>query len=93
MELTEPAREFLAKAGYDPTFGARPLRRVLQKLVESPLSVSLLGGEYKEGEKVLVDLDVEKQELLFKKNGVVQIKKPTHPPSEPKEPKESKAKE
>ena len=90
VELTESAREFLAKAGYDPTFGARPLRRVLQKQVESPLSVSLLSGEYKEGEKVLVDLDAEKQELVFKKDGIIQTKKPSHPSTEAKEARESK---
>lgn len=90
VELTDAAREFLAKAGYDPTFGARPLRRVLQKMVESPLSVSLLSGQYKEGEKVLVDLDNEKQELIFKKNGVVQIKKPAHSQADQKESKDAK---
>lgn len=90
VELTESAREFLAKAGYDPTFGARPLRRVLQKQVESPLSVSLLSGEYKEGEKVLVDLDAEKQELVFKKDGIIQTKKPSHPSTEAKDARESK---
>ncbi|MGD0709062.1 MAG: AAA family ATPase [Anaerolineaceae bacterium] len=69
VELTAKAREWLAKAGFDPSFGARPLRRVLQKTVESPLSVSLLSGQFAEGDKVMVDLDEEKQELVFRKDG------------------------
>jgi ATP-dependent Clp protease ATP-binding subunit ClpC len=64
--LSPAALEWLAVTGYDPAFGARPLRRALQKFVESPLSVSLLSGEFREGDRVLVDLD-EKQNLVFKK--------------------------
>jgi len=67
VELTDEAREWLAKEGYDPSFGARPLKRALQKHVESPLSIALLSGEYVEGDTVLVDLDKEKQELTFRK--------------------------
>ena len=60
VELTATAQAWLAKVGYDPSFGARPLRRALQKYVESPLSVSLLSGEYKDGDTVLVDIEDEK---------------------------------
>ena len=67
VELTEEARAWLAKEGYDPSFGARPLKRALQKHVESPLSVALLSGDYAEGDTVLVDLDAEKQEITFRK--------------------------
>lgn len=67
VELTPAAREWLAKAGYDPNFGARPLRRVLQKLVESPLSISLLSGQFKSKDHILVDLDKEKDEITFSK--------------------------
>jgi ATP-dependent Clp protease ATP-binding subunit ClpC len=66
VSLSPAALEWLAQTGYDPAFGARPLRRALQKYVESPLSVSLLSGEFKEGDHVLVHLD-EKQDLIFKK--------------------------
>jgi ATP-dependent Clp protease ATP-binding subunit ClpC len=59
VELTDAARKWLAKEGYDPAFGARPLRRAIQKYVESPLSVKILEGEYKAGEKVLVDVNPE----------------------------------
>ncbi len=67
VELSQAAREWLAQTGFDPAFGARPLRRALQKFVESPLSVSLLSGEFKEGDTVLVDLNAEKGTLFFEK--------------------------
>jgi len=55
VELTEAAREWLAEEGYDPQFGARPLRRTLQKHVESPLSKQLLEGQFQPGDVVVVD--------------------------------------
>src|SRR5512139_1724414 len=57
VQLTEAARNWLAEVGYDPDFGARPLRRALQKHVESPLSVSLLSGQFTAGDTILVDVD------------------------------------
>ena len=65
VELTEAARKWLAKEGYDPAFGARPLRRAIQKHVESPLSVDLLAGKYKDGGTVLVDVDEKKNQIVF----------------------------
>jgi ATP-dependent Clp protease ATP-binding subunit ClpC len=56
VELTDAARAWLAKEGYDPNFGARPLRRAIQRHVESPLSVELLGGKFKDGATVVVDV-------------------------------------
>jgi len=56
IELTEKAKSWLAKEGYDPTFGARPLRRMIERQVENPLSSSLLRGEFKEGDTVKVNL-------------------------------------
>ncbi|HQN43622.1 MAG TPA: AAA family ATPase [Anaerolineaceae bacterium] len=67
VALSPAAREWLAQVGYDPAFGARPLRRALQKHVESPLSVSLLSGQFTQGDTVLVDLDAEKNALTFLK--------------------------
>ncbi|NPV56586.1 MAG: AAA domain-containing protein [Anaerolineae bacterium] len=55
VHLTEASRAWLAKEGYDPSFGARPLRRVLQKYVESPLSVKLLAGELSKDSEIIVD--------------------------------------
>ncbi len=56
VELTPAARRWLAEQGYDPQFGARPLRRAIQRYVESPLSVSLLRGQYVSGDRVMADL-------------------------------------
>ncbi len=75
VTLTDAARKWLAEEGFDPIFGARPLRRALQKHVESPLSVSLLSGQFKEGDQVVVDLDAEKKEIVFNKNGHFEPKK------------------
>jgi ATP-dependent Clp protease ATP-binding subunit ClpC len=65
VQLTDAARAWLAKEGYDPAFGARPLRRAIQKHVESPLSVELLGGKFKDGVTVVVDVDAEKNKITF----------------------------
>ena len=55
VKLTDAARRWLANEGFDPQFGARPLRRALQKRVESPLSVKLLRGDFEKGDLVVVD--------------------------------------
>jgi len=54
--LTEEAKSWLAKEGYDPLYGARPLRRAIERYVENPLSNKVLSGEFNEGDTVLVDL-------------------------------------
>jgi ATP-dependent Clp protease ATP-binding subunit ClpB len=55
LELTDAAKELVAEAGWDPTYGARPLKRALQRLVENPLALRLLEGEFAEGDTVRVD--------------------------------------
>src|SRR5690606_38617689 len=55
IHLTEPARHWLAKSGYDQQFGARPLRRAIQRYVENPLSVRLLRGDFQTGDVVVID--------------------------------------
>jgi ATP-dependent Clp protease ATP-binding subunit ClpB len=55
LELTDAAREALAEAGWDPTYGARPLKRAIQRLLENPLALRLLEGEFAEGDVVRVD--------------------------------------
>ena len=65
LEMSEAARRWLARQGYDPNFGARPLRRAMQKHVEGPLSVYLLQGKFKAGDCVCVDLKPEGDGLLF----------------------------
>ncbi len=69
VELTDEARIWLAKQGYDPAFGARPLKRALQKHVESPLSIQLLRGDFPEGTHVIVDAD-EEAGIIFKAAGI-----------------------
>jgi ATP-dependent Clp protease ATP-binding subunit ClpB len=63
LELTEAAKEYVADAGWDPTYGARPLKRALQRLVENPLALRLLEGQFAEGDTVRVD--VQDGELVF----------------------------
>ena len=55
VELTPAAKEYLADTGYDPVYGARPLKRVIQREVQDPLALQLLQGAFKEGDRVLVD--------------------------------------
>jgi ATP-dependent Clp protease ATP-binding subunit ClpC len=69
VELTDAACDWLALEGYDPQFGARPLRRTLQRFVENPLSKRILAGEFHEGDTVVVDAidNAEgKREIIFK---------------------------
>lgn len=54
LETTEEVKALLAKEGYDPNFGARPLRRTIERLIENPISEKLLAGEFKEGDCVLI---------------------------------------
>ncbi|MFN8455529.1 MAG: AAA family ATPase [Anaerolineae bacterium] len=71
IELTDDARRWLAKEGYDPAFGARPLRRTLQKQVESPLSVKLLRGDFKSGDTVIVDYHEDEGITFVRKDELV----------------------
>jgi ATP-dependent Clp protease ATP-binding subunit ClpB len=70
LELTDAAKEQLVEAGWDPTYGARPLKRAIQRLVENPLALRLLEGEFGEGDTVRVD--VEDGELRFEKAGAAE---------------------
>jgi len=56
IELTEGAKSWLVKEGYDPIYGARPLRRAIERYVENPLSTKLLRGEFNQGDRIIVDL-------------------------------------
>jgi ATP-dependent Clp protease ATP-binding subunit ClpC len=56
IELTDQAKEMLAEKGYDPSLGARPLRRTIQRMVEDPLSEKLLWKEFKAGQTIIVDV-------------------------------------
>ncbi len=73
--LTDSAKEFLAERGFDPSYGARPLKRTIQKYIENPLAKKILQEEVKEGETVEVDYDPIKKEMVFTKVKEVEIVK------------------
>jgi ATP-dependent Clp protease ATP-binding subunit ClpC len=66
LEATDPARDWLAKHGYDAEFGARPLRRLIQSSIEDKLSDAVLGGEFKDEPVILVDVDEETDEITLR---------------------------
>jgi ATP-dependent Clp protease ATP-binding subunit ClpB len=66
IEVTKGAKSELTDRGYDPVYGARPLKRVIQRDVENPLALSILEGEYAEGDTVVVDTS-DKKDLVFRK--------------------------
>ena len=66
LELTGAAREFIINVGYDPSFGARPLKRAIQRNIQDSLAMQLLEGNFAEGDRVLVD--VVQGDVVFKKN-------------------------
>jgi ATP-dependent Clp protease ATP-binding subunit ClpB len=66
MTLTERAKEFLAKEGFDPVYGARPLKRAIQRFIQDPLALKILQGEFSEGDTVEVDAAL-KDGLIFSK--------------------------
>ena len=66
LECTPEAKQFLAEEGYDPVYGARPLKRTIQRRLLDPLSMSLLNGEFMEGDHIRVTLS-PKNELQFEK--------------------------
>lgn len=65
--LTEEAKDYLAEVGYDPVFGARPLKRVIQREIENPIATKLLENEFLPGDRILVD--VANERLIFHKIG------------------------
>ena len=65
------AKDILAKEGYDPNFGARPLRRTIERLVENPISEKILSGELKEGEHIFIGS--KKEKIIFEKKEIKKI--------------------
>jgi ATP-dependent Clp protease ATP-binding subunit ClpB len=68
LDLTDEAKQVVADAGWDPTYGARPLKRALQRMVENPLALRLLEGDFTDGDTVRVD--AKDGELVFERAGV-----------------------
>ena len=63
LEVSGKAKDALARLGYDPLYGARPLKRVIQKQLQDPIALKLLRGQLKEGQKITVD--AQKDNLIF----------------------------
>ena len=66
LNLTPAARALLFREGYDPAYGARPLRRAIQRLIQDPLAMKILDGEVNPGDTVMVDADPKSDEMKFK---------------------------
>ncbi|HAJ27023.1 MAG TPA: type VI secretion system ATPase TssH, partial [Syntrophus sp. (in: bacteria)] len=66
LELTDRAKDYIARTGYSPAYGARPLKRLLQKLILDPLAMKILAGTFVDGDVIIVDLN-SKEELQFSK--------------------------
>ena len=76
IELTDAAKDLIFKEGFDPNFGARPLKRAIQKLVQDPLALKILDGEILHGDHVIVDADPKTGSMTFKVSERVGEKKP-----------------
>jgi len=68
VELTEKAKNYIAEQGYSPVYGARPLKRSLQKLILDPLAMEILAGKFAEGDKILIDQSKKGEITLTKKS-------------------------
>jgi ATP-dependent Clp protease ATP-binding subunit ClpC len=66
LKLTDPASDFLVRHGYDEHFGARPLKRAIQRFIEDPLSEKILMGEFAKGDEIEVDLAADGERLEFR---------------------------
>ena len=69
LEVSEKARNWLVKNGYDPNFGARPMRRLIQKEIENAISTLIIDSKIKEGEKLLVEVEKDKIVITKKSKG------------------------
>lgn len=66
LTLTDEAKDVVAEKGYDPVYGARPLKRTIQKLIQDPLATEILKGDFKEGDNVVVDVDKNRELIIAK---------------------------
>jgi ATP-dependent Clp protease ATP-binding subunit ClpB len=65
LEITAEARALLAREGYDPVYGARPLKRTIQRMIQDPLALELLNGTFTEGDTVVAD--AQDDTIVFRK--------------------------
>jgi ATP-dependent Clp protease ATP-binding subunit ClpA len=73
LELTPAARALIVREGTDPAFGARPLKRTIQRLVENQLARALVGGEFRSGDRVSADADLTSGTLVFSTEGATVV--------------------
>lgn len=66
LDLTDSAKQMVAESGYDPVYGARPLKRTIQKLIQDPLATEILKGDFKDGDHIVVDTDKDNKLVLTK---------------------------
>ncbi|HET7230213.1 MAG TPA: ATP-dependent chaperone ClpB [Longimicrobium sp.] len=81
LRLTDAAKELIAEEGYDPAYGARPLKRSIQRLVQNPLAIRVLEGEFEDGDTIVVDREPGAAQLTFRPAGA-----PAPAAAEPSEP-------
>jgi ATP-dependent Clp protease ATP-binding subunit ClpB len=65
LVIDPSAEELLAREGFDPIYGARPLKRAIQSLIQNPLAMKLLGGEIKPNESVVIKGDLDRSQMVF----------------------------
>ena len=82
LELTPAAKEAIISDGYDPNFGARPMRRSIQRMIQDPLALQLLEGAYTKGDTIVVDAD-ENRKLRFEKRSSAHAAEEKPPVEEP----------
>jgi hypothetical protein len=73
LELTPAARALVVREGTDPAFGARPLKRTIQRLVENPLARALVSGEFKPGDRITADADLGSGTIVFTSEGATVV--------------------
>lgn len=79
LQITKEALDELAKEGYDPLYGARPLRRLIQTAIENPISLALIGKKFIVGDTILISFDKAKNEFTFTKAAVAPVQDPNAP--------------
>jgi ATP-dependent Clp protease ATP-binding subunit ClpB len=67
IEVTPAAKQLLVAEGYDPVYGARPLKRAIQRLLQNPLAIAVLDGQFEEGDRVRIDRSKDGNALMFER--------------------------
>jgi ATP-dependent Clp protease ATP-binding subunit ClpB len=67
IKLTPAAKKLLFREGYDPDYGARPMKRAIQRLIQDPLAMKILDGEVHPGDEIVIDADLKRNEMTFER--------------------------